>query len=74
MTDDQYSIIVLLFFVSYLIFEVPAAMLLTRLRPHLFLPCLAVFWGTFAALMGATRDWQQVAAMRFLLGVAEVSS
>lgn len=47
-------------------------MLLTRLRPHLFLPCLALMWGTFAALMGATKNWSQVAAMRFLLGVAEV--
>jgi MFS family permease len=72
LTSSQYSIIVLLFFVSYLIFEVPANMILTRVRPSVFLPGLGLVWGTFAALMGATQNWHQLAGMRFLLGVAEV--
>ncbi|KAM0704684.1 hypothetical protein Q7P35_007470 [Cladosporium inversicolor] len=71
LTSNQYSIIVLVFFLSYLIFEVPANMILTRVRPSVFLPGLGLVWGTFAALMGATKNWQQLAAMRFLLGFAE---
>jgi hypothetical protein len=47
-------------------------MILTRVRPSVFLPGLGLVWGTFAALMGATNNWQQLAAMRFLLGFAEV--
>lgn len=47
-------------------------MILTRVRPSVFLPGLALVWGTFAALMGACNNWQQLAAMRFLLGFAEV--
>jgi hypothetical protein len=62
------------FFLSYLVFEVPANMILTRVRPSVFLPGLGLVWGTFAALMGATNNWQQLAAMRFLLGFAEVPS
>jgi MFS family permease len=73
LTSSQYSIIVLVFFISYLIFEVPANMILTRVRPSVFLPGLALVWGTFAALMGATQNWTQLAGMRFLLGFAEVS-
>jgi hypothetical protein len=72
LTSSQYSIIVLVFFVSYLCFEVPANMILTRVRPSVFLPGLGLFWGTIAALMGATQNWQQLAGMRFLLGFAEV--
>ncbi len=72
LTSSQYSIIVLVFFVSYLVFEVPANMILTRVRPSVFLPGLALVWGTFAALMGATHNWSQLAGMRFLLGFAEV--
>ena len=49
-------------------------MILTRVRPSVFLPGLGLVWGTFAALMGATNNWQQLAAMRFLLGFAEVPS
>ncbi|KAL3461764.1 major facilitator superfamily domain-containing protein [Aspergillus heterothallicus] len=70
-TSSQYSIIVLVFFISYLIFEVPANMILSRVRPSVFLPGLALIWGTFAALMGATQNWSQLAGMRFLLGFAE---
>lgn len=72
LTSSQYSIIVLAFFISYLVFEVPANMILTRVRPSVFLPGLGLVWGTFAALMGATQNWSQVAGLRFLLGFAEV--
>ncbi|KAL4874406.1 major facilitator superfamily domain-containing protein [Aspergillus karnatakaensis] len=71
LTSSQYSIIVLVFFISYLVFEVPANMILTRVRPSVFLPGLGLVWGTFAALMGATQNWSQLAGMRFLLGFAE---
>ncbi|KAH7376371.1 putative nicotinamide mononucleotide permease [Plectosphaerella cucumerina] len=71
LTSSQYSIIVLVFFISYLVFEVPANMILTRVRPSVFLPGLGLVWGTFAALMGATQNWHQLAGMRFLLGFAE---
>ncbi|KAF3002011.1 hypothetical protein E8E13_008288 [Curvularia kusanoi] len=71
LTDAQYSIIVMVFFISYLICEVPSNMILIRVRPSWFLPGLGLVWGTFAALMGATQNWGQLAAMRFLLGVAE---
>lgn len=71
LTSDQYSIIVLVFFISYLVCEVPANMILTRVRPSVFLPGLGLIWGTFAALMGATNTWRQLAGIRFLLGVAE---
>ncbi|KAI5207663.1 hypothetical protein AUEXF2481DRAFT_401539 [Aureobasidium subglaciale EXF-2481] len=71
LTSNQYSIIVLVFFLSYLVCEVPANMILTRVKPHIFLPGLGLVWGTFAALMGATQNWTQLAGMRFLLGVAE---
>ena len=46
-------------------------MILTRVKPHIFLPGLGVVWGTMAALMGATQNWQQLAGLRFALGVAE---
>ena len=71
LTSNQYSIIVLVFFVSYLVCEVPANMILTRVKPHVFLPGLGLFWGTVAACMGATQNWSQLAGLRFLLGVAE---
>ncbi|KAG5652486.1 hypothetical protein H0H81_004842 [Sphagnurus paluster] len=35
LSSTQYSVVLLLFFVSYVIFEVPSNMLLTRVRPSI---------------------------------------
>jgi hypothetical protein len=59
------------FFISYVLFEVPSNMLLTRVRPSFYLSALCVIWGGIAAAMGACQTWQQVAGVRFALGVAE---
>jgi MFS family permease len=46
-------------------------MILTRVRPSVFLPGLGILWGSFAMIMAATQNWSQLAGIRFLLGVAE---
>lgn len=71
LTDTQYSIILLIFFVSYVVFEVPANMLLSRVRPSVFLACLCLVWGGIAASMGAVQSWQALAGVRFALGIIE---
>ena len=62
----------LVFFISYLVCEVPANMVLTRVRPSLFLPGLGLLWGSSAMIMAASQSWSQLAGIRFLLGIAEV--
>ncbi|KAL1668322.1 major facilitator superfamily domain-containing protein [Schizophyllum commune] len=71
LTDTQYSIVLLIFFVSYVIFEVPANMLLSRVRPSIFLSTLCLVWGGIAASMGAVHNWQALAGVRFALGIME---
>lgn len=71
MTSDQYSIVLLVFFISYVIFEIPSNLLIARVRPSLYLSALCVLWGAVSACMAATNNWQQLAAVRFCLGVAE---
>ncbi|KAI5891591.1 MFS general substrate transporter [Schizophyllum commune H4-8] len=71
LTSTQYSVCLLLFFVSYVIFEVPSNMILTRVRPSIFLSVLCFGWGAVAACMGAVNNWQQLAGVRFCLGVIE---
>ncbi|KAL0062051.1 hypothetical protein AAF712_011129 [Marasmius tenuissimus] len=71
LTSTQYSVILLLFFVSYVLFEVPANMLLTRVRPSLYLSVLCFLWGGVAACLAAGNSWQSLAGIRFVLGVVE---
>ena len=72
-TNNQYSVILLVFFVSYVLFEVPANMILHRIRPSLFLSLICFVWGGIAACMAACRTWSQIAAVRFCLGVVEAA-
>ena len=71
LTSNQYSVVLLIFFVSYVIFEIPSNLILTRVRPSLYLSGLAVAWGGIAACMAATNNWRQLAGVRFALGVIE---
>lgn len=71
LTSTQYSVVLLVFFVSYVLFEIPSNMLLTRVRPSLYLSGIAVIWGGIAACMAATRNYHQLAGVRFALGVVE---
>ncbi|PBK59974.1 MFS general substrate transporter [Armillaria solidipes] len=71
LTSNQYSIILLVFFISYVIFEVPANMFLTRVRPSYYLSGLCFIWGAVAASMAAASSYRQLAGVRFCLGVVE---
>ncbi|RSH93567.1 hypothetical protein EHS25_007925 [Saitozyma podzolica] len=71
LTSTQYSVVLLVFFISYVLFEIPSNLLLTRIRPSLYLSGLCVIWGGVAAAMAATSNWQQLAGVRFALGVIE---
>ncbi len=70
-SSNEYSIIVLIFFVSYTIFEIPSNMILVRVKPSIYLSSLAVVWGVIVCSMAATKSWKDVAGCRFVLGAAE---
>lgn len=38
MTSTDYSIALLVFFISYVLFEAPSNMILTRVRPSIYMP------------------------------------
>jgi hypothetical protein len=44
-TADRYSIIVLIFFIPYVIFQPPATVILRKLGPKHFLSAITIFWG-----------------------------
>lgn len=38
MTSTDYSVSLLVFFISYVLFETPSNMILTRVRPSIYMP------------------------------------
>ncbi|KAJ1561486.1 hypothetical protein HK405_003786 [Cladochytrium tenue] len=71
MTSTQYSVVLLVFFVGYVLGEVPSNMLLTRLRPSLYLPGIMFLWGAVSLAFAGCHSWQSIAVVRLVIGTLE---
>ncbi|KAL8292577.1 hypothetical protein RQP46_001189 [Phenoliferia psychrophenolica] len=67
----DYNTALALYFLGYVLFEVPANIVLKKLNPRRWLPVLTVAWGITAALQGLIVDRNGFFAARFFMGVAE---
>ncbi|KAK0716429.1 major facilitator superfamily domain-containing protein [Apiosordaria backusii] len=71
MSGNQYLTGLTLYFVGYVIFEVPCNIILKRTTPRFWLPTLTILWGIVATLMGIVQDLTGFFIARFFLGVTE---
>ncbi|EKG11490.1 hypothetical protein MPH_11379 [Macrophomina phaseolina MS6] len=71
MTGNQYLTSLTLYFIGYVLFEIPCNVILKRTTPKIWLPTLTLLWGIVATLMGITQNLSGFFAVRFFLGVAE---
>ncbi|KAH7148213.1 allantoate permease [Dactylonectria macrodidyma] len=71
LTDNQYAMLLSIFFIGYLICEVPSNMILTRSRPSLYLPGIMIIWGSLCAVMSVVHNYEGMLALRFFLGAIE---
>lgn len=51
--------------------QLPSNMILTRVRPSLYLPFWVCIWSCISASTAATTSYQSLIAVRFFLGIAE---
>jgi hypothetical protein len=68
---DRYSIALLVFFITYCIFEMPTTLLLRPVGPKNLLNGLAISWGVVMLGMGWVDDWRLIVVCRMLIGVLE---
>ncbi|KAI9836808.1 MAG: hypothetical protein M1819_000973 [Sarea resinae] len=71
MTGDQYLTGLTLYFIGYVLFEIPSNIVLKRTTPRLWLPSLTLAWGVVSTLMGITQSLAGFLLVRFFLGVTE---
>jgi MFS family permease len=60
-----------IFFIGYILLQIPAGYWAARWSPRKLISILLVFWGLAAVGCGLASSFRQFEAMRFLLGVAE---
>ena len=71
LTAEMYGIAAGIFYISYIIFEVPSNVILTRVGAKLWIARIMITWGLLAAGMSLVQTPVQLYVMRFLLGAAE---
>lgn len=74
MKGTDYNLAIGVFFVGYLLMQLPSNMLITRVPPSLFLSIAMTLWGVVSTCNAATHSFGQIIAVRFLLGFVEVST
>ncbi|KAI1855759.1 hypothetical protein JX265_012204 [Neoarthrinium moseri] len=72
LTGVQYNIALSLFFVPYILFEIPSNMLLKKFsRPSVYLGTLVTSWGVIMMCHGFVKNFAGLMVVRMILGVLE---
>ncbi|CAL1700967.1 unnamed protein product [Somion occarium] len=71
LNGNQFNTCLAVFYVSYIIVELPSNLVLKKLKPSRWIPFLVVSWGTVTTLSGLVQNFSGLVAIRFSLGLCE---
>ncbi|KAI4246535.1 MAG: hypothetical protein L6R40_001898 [Gallowayella cf. fulva] len=69
--NTQYNTALTIFFVPYIVFEIPSNVLLKKLKPHVWLSACMFLFGLVTICQGLVQNYSGLLATRFFLGLAE---
>ncbi|KAL4949638.1 major facilitator superfamily domain-containing protein [Aspergillus filifer] len=69
--SNRYSIALVVFFVGYVVFEVPSNMLLEHIRPNIYLPAIMFSWGVMTIGMAFVSSYHGLIGFRIAMGILE---
>ncbi|KAL4902920.1 hypothetical protein BDW74DRAFT_186583 [Aspergillus multicolor] len=69
--SNRYSIALVVFFIGYVVFEIPSNMLLSRIKPNIYLPCIMFVWGCVTIGMAFVHTYKALIGFRVAMGVLE---
>ncbi|KAL0949961.1 hypothetical protein HGRIS_009981 [Hohenbuehelia grisea] len=68
---NQFNIVLAVFYVSYLLVEVPSNWVLKKIKPNRWLPILVMLWGFVTTMTGLVHSFGGLVAIRMCLGLCE---
>ncbi|SPO05028.1 related to allantoate permease [Cephalotrichum gorgonifer] len=71
LTSNQYSVILVVFFIGYVLFEPGSNMILVRSRPSIYLPAIMAVWGCLTCVMAAVKHYHHLIILRVIIGIME---
>ncbi|KAG2016849.1 hypothetical protein GB937_006051 [Aspergillus fischeri] len=70
-TGTEYNTALTIFFVPYIVFEIPSNILLKKLKPHVWLPLCMIGFGLVTVCQGLVSNWGGLMTTRWFLGMFE---
>jgi len=71
LTGNQYNIALLIFFIPYILFEVPSNLIIRKLRPSNWISLIMFVWGIATICQGLCHNFAGLVACRVIIGLAE---
>lgn len=71
MEGYDFNIALSVFYVSYILFEIPCNMMCKWMGPRLFIPLISLCFGVMTMSTGLTHNFSSLCVVRFLLGIFE---
>ncbi|KAJ4348339.1 uncharacterized protein N0V89_009713 [Didymosphaeria variabile] len=71
MVGSDYNIALFVFFIPYILFEVPSNLILKKMAPSTWLSSIMVLWGICTLGQGLVRNFGSLVALRVLIGLFE---
>jgi len=71
MSGDDFNLATSIFFVGYLLMQLPSNLIITRVRPSIYLGCAMTLWGVVSTCNAATHSFGSLVVVRFFLGFVE---
>ncbi|KAL1862342.1 hypothetical protein Plec18170_001168 [Paecilomyces lecythidis] len=71
MVGNDYNVALFVFFIPYILCEVPSNLILKKVAPSTWLSAIMFAWGVITVCQGVTQSFGGLVACRFLLGIFE---
>ena len=71
LSSIQYNTCLSVFFITYILFEIPSNLALKVFRPSRWIPIIMIFWGLVTTFIGYVNSYSVLLVCRLLLGAAE---
>ncbi|KAI1103751.1 MFS general substrate transporter [Jackrogersella minutella] len=71
LVGERYSVVTLVFFITYIIFQPPSTIIIRKIGPRIYLPSLILAWGVVMIGFGFSPSYQVLLGLRLVLGAFE---
>lgn len=71
LVGEQFNTCISVLFAGYITLQIPSNLLLTRVRPSIYLPTCMALWGIVSGCTAAVKDFRGLVVCRFFLGFLE---